>query len=112
MYPLPNQIPNKSNDYAIDIQGEVGTSGLSNKEKEKTKIANIVTLKPPAKHEEGLRKKHYGPAWYAAAATPKGNVGGGMGFSAKRNLKRGMLCQNPRPRKLNSIATTTFCCLL
>ena len=42
MYPLPTQLPNKSNDYGIEIKGEAGSSGLTQEEKGKTKVLNVV----------------------------------------------------------------------
>ena len=42
MYPLPTQLPNRSNDYGIEIKGEAGSSGLTQEEKGKTKVLNVV----------------------------------------------------------------------
>ena len=42
MYPLPTQLPNRSNDYGIEIKGEAGSSGLTREEKGKTKVLNVV----------------------------------------------------------------------
>ena len=42
MYPLPTQLPNRSNDYNIETKGEVGYSGLTQEEKGKTKVLNVV----------------------------------------------------------------------
>ena len=44
MYPLPLHIPNRANDYGIDLRDEAGPSRLSAKEKGKTKFFNIVTV--------------------------------------------------------------------
>ena len=44
MYPLPSHIPNRANDYGIDLRDEAGPSRLSAEEKGKTKIINIVTI--------------------------------------------------------------------
>ena len=42
MYPLPTQLPNRSNDYGIEIKGEAGSNELTQEEKGKTKVLNIV----------------------------------------------------------------------
>ena len=42
MYPLPIELPNRSNDYGIEIKGEPGPSGLTQEEKGKTKVLNVV----------------------------------------------------------------------
>ncbi|MCO5560549.1 hypothetical protein L7F22_014164 [Adiantum nelumboides] len=45
MYPLPTQLPNKSNDYGIEIEkDEAGPSKFTTEEKGKAKILNIVGL--------------------------------------------------------------------
>ena len=44
MYPLPAQLPNKANDYGIEIRGEAGPSGLTVDEKGKAKVLNVVCL--------------------------------------------------------------------
>ena len=44
MYPLPTQLPNRSNDYGIEIKGDVGSSCLTQDEKNKTKVLNVVRL--------------------------------------------------------------------
>ncbi len=45
MYPLPAQLPNRANDYGIEIRGEAGPSGLIVDEKGKAKMLNVVCLK-------------------------------------------------------------------
>ena len=42
MYPLPTKLPKRSNDYGIEIKGEAGSSGLTQEEKGKTKVLNVV----------------------------------------------------------------------
>ena len=42
MYPLPTQLPNRSNNYGIEIKGEARSSGLTEEEKGKTKVLNVV----------------------------------------------------------------------
>ena len=42
MYPLSTQLPNRSNDYGIEIKGEASSSGLTQEEKGKIKVLNIV----------------------------------------------------------------------
>ena len=37
-------MPNRSNDYGIEIKGEAGPSGLTQEEKGKTKVLNVVRL--------------------------------------------------------------------
>ena len=45
MYPLPAELPNRSNDFGIEIRGdEVGPSKLTAKEKGKTKVVSAVCL--------------------------------------------------------------------
>ena len=45
MYPLPAQLPNRSNDYGIEIKGdEAGPSKLTAEEKGKTKVLSAVRL--------------------------------------------------------------------
>lgn len=44
MYPLPVQLPNRANDYGIEIRGEAGSSGLTQEEKGKTKVVNMLRL--------------------------------------------------------------------
>ena len=45
MYPLPAQLPNRSNDYGIEIRGdEAGPSKLTAEEKGKTKVLSVVRL--------------------------------------------------------------------
>ena len=46
MFPLPSQLPNRSNDYGIDIRGEAGPSGVCAEEKGKAKMVNIVLVEP------------------------------------------------------------------
>ncbi len=46
MYPLPSQLPNRENDYGVDIRGEAGPSGVSAEDKGKSKMVNIVTVEP------------------------------------------------------------------
>ena len=53
MYPLPTQLPNKSNDFAIEIKGdEAGPGRLTAEEKGKAKVLNIVRLEKSAKCED------------------------------------------------------------
>ena len=53
MYPLSMQLPNRSNNFAIEIKGdEVGPSRITVEEKSKTKILNIVHLEKSAKCED------------------------------------------------------------
>ena len=44
MYPLPSHIPNRANDYGIDLRDEAGPSRLSAEDKGKAKIINIVII--------------------------------------------------------------------
>ena len=45
MYPLPAQLPNRSNDFGIEIRGdEASPSKLTAKEKGKTKVLSVVRL--------------------------------------------------------------------
>ena len=52
MYPLPSQIPDRSNDYGVDIRGEAGPSGVSKEDKGKSKVVGIVTIEQKKKYEE------------------------------------------------------------
>ena len=54
MYPLPTQLPNRSNDNGIEIRGEARSSGLTKEEKGKTKVLNVVTLEKVAMPEDPL----------------------------------------------------------
>ena len=46
MYPLPDQLLNRSNDFGIEVKGnKVGPSRLIAKEKGKTNVLNAVKLK-------------------------------------------------------------------
>ena len=51
MYPFPTQLPNRSNDYAVEIKGEASSSGLTNEEKGKTKVVNVINLEKMKKEE-------------------------------------------------------------
>ncbi len=51
MFPLPSHLPDRSNDYGIEIKGEAGSSGLTAEEKAKTKVLNVITLEK-VKQEE------------------------------------------------------------
>ena len=45
MYPLLTQLPNRSNDYGIEIRGnKVGSSKLTIEKKGKTKVLSVVIL--------------------------------------------------------------------
>ena len=37
-------MPNRSNDYGIEIKGDAGLNGLTQDEKNKTKVLNVVCL--------------------------------------------------------------------
>ena len=54
MYPLPSQLPNRANDFGIDIKDEAGPSGLTATEKGKAKVISVVSLEKSAKLEETL----------------------------------------------------------
>ena len=55
MYPLPYQLPNRSNDFSIEIRGdEARPSRLTAEEKGKTKILNILRLEKSAKVEDPI----------------------------------------------------------
>ena len=54
MYPLPSQLPNRANDFGIDIKDEAGPSGLTAAEKGKAKVISVVSLEKSAKLEETL----------------------------------------------------------
>ena len=44
MFPLLAQLPNRSNDYAVDIKDKARPSKLTAKEKGKGKVVNVITL--------------------------------------------------------------------
>ena len=44
MFPLPSTLPDRSRDYAVEIKGDEGSSGLTAEEKGKTKVINVITL--------------------------------------------------------------------
>ena len=44
IYLLPTHLPNRSNDYAVDVKGEAGPSNPPNDDKGKATMINIVTL--------------------------------------------------------------------
>ena len=45
MYPLPVQLPNRSNDFGIEIRGdEAGPSKLTAEDKGKRKVLSVVHL--------------------------------------------------------------------
>ena len=52
MYLLPAQLPNRSNDYGIEIKGEVGSSGLTAIDKGKTKVLSVVGLDKVVANED------------------------------------------------------------
>ena len=54
MYPLPSQLPNRANDFGIDIKDEAGPSGLTAPEKGKTKVINVVSLEKTVMSEDTL----------------------------------------------------------
>ena len=54
MYPLPAQLPNRSNDYGIEIREKAGSSGLTQEEKGKTKIVNMLGLEEVSNLEDPL----------------------------------------------------------
>ena len=54
MYPLPAQLPNRSNDYGIEIRGEAGPSGLTRQEKGKTKVVSRLRLEKTSSPRDPL----------------------------------------------------------
>lgn len=54
MYPLPTQLPNRSNDYGIEINGEARPSRFTMEEKGKEKVVNVVSLEKIGAQKEPL----------------------------------------------------------
>ena len=55
MYPLlPAQLPNRSNDYGIEIKGEEDSSDLTTADKGKTKVLSVVGLEKVVANEDPL----------------------------------------------------------
>ena len=52
MYPLPAQLPNRSNDYGVEIKGEAGSTGLTAADKGKTKVLSVVGLEKVVANED------------------------------------------------------------
>ena len=44
VFPLPSTLPDRSRDYAVEIKGDEGSSGLIVEEKGKKKVINVITL--------------------------------------------------------------------
>ena len=54
MYPLFAQLPNRENDYGIEIKGEASSSGLTQDEKGKTKKLSMIQIEEVAMMDDHL----------------------------------------------------------
>ena len=94
MFPLPSTLPDRSRDYAVEMKGDEASSGLTAKEKGKTKVINVITLeKKQVKEPELMRvgkrttEEREANKGVAGPSKKKGKVQ--EGDDAKTKKKRG-----------------------
>ena len=106
MYPLPSQLPNRANDYGVDIRGEAGPSGVSTEDKGKGKLVNIVTVESTRARAQAKKEKDFN-VMPVGKRTSDEREGRGASGSRKKKGKAKEGDDAKTKRETSTRATTT-----